>query len=113
MMDSDAIRSVVETYRKYDWVLRRVLATPAIRERLDAAAIDETPVFDSDIDAAWFSRPPGVGPVTWEIRYLGEPAFALLTSVNEAEADFEDSLTDVERRLKDAIGAKSKSLTSA
>jgi hypothetical protein len=113
MMDSDAIRSIIDTYNKHGWALRRVLTTALQRDSLARDVIGNTDLFESDIDAAWFSRPPGDGPVTWELRYLGEPAFALLTSVNEGAADFEDSLREVERRLKDTIGAKSKSLTSA
>jgi hypothetical protein len=70
------------------------------------------PVHHSDIDAAWFSRPPKQGGVAWELRYLGEPAFALLENIDEADAYFEDSLKAVETRLKDAIAAKRQSLTS-
>ena len=111
MMDLDTVRSIIGTYEKYGWVLRRVICTPDSNETLRAAA-EGLLVMDADIDAAWFSRTPKAGEVTWELRYLGEPAFALLVSADENAPEFEEALREVEARLMDSLLAGTKSLTS-
>jgi hypothetical protein len=111
MMDLETVRSIISTYEKYDWVLRRVLSAPASEEILNEVA-GELPVLAADIDAAWFSRPPKTGAVTWELRYLGEPALALLIKADESGPEFEEALREVEARLSDTLLARSKGLTS-
>jgi hypothetical protein len=111
MIDADGIRSIISTYQKYDWLLRRVLLTPSLNARLQdkIAIFGETPVCESGIDAAWFSRPATInGPneITWELRYLGEPAFALLAKTDESDPDFEGTLSEVEQRLRDSVRSK-------
>lgn len=109
MIASDNIREIIATYAKHGWNLRRVLLSARLSERLGDdknGLFGEAPVLASDIDAAWFSRPPKPGGVAWEIRYLGEPAFALLEKADEDDAEFETILADVQSRLHDAIAAK-------
>ena len=109
MIDSKVVKEIVETYRKYDWRLRRILTTadsrPVIEKALDGR-LDYVTVGESNIDAAWFSRLPGFGPVAWEIRYLGGFPFALLEMLDERSPEFEDMLGDVESRLAEALKAK-------
>ncbi len=96
-------------YQKHGWVLRRVLLSADARSAL-ASLITSLPadvaVIDSEIDAAWFSRPPASGGVAWEIRYLGEPAFALVENIDADSPDFESALRSVKSRLSDAVAIK-------
>lgn len=64
------------------------------------------PIIDSEIDAAWFSRPPKPGGVAWELRYLGVTPFALVEQADEDSDDFEAMLASVERRLQSVVAAK-------
>ena len=110
MTDPESIREIVGTYEKHGWVPRRFLFSSDLAAK--QPLVGDVPIHPSDIDAAWFSRPPKQGGVPWELRYLGEPAYALLENIDEAEEDFEDSLMAVQLRLKDAIAGKKAGLTS-
>lgn len=99
------IREIFETYRRHDWLLRRILLKNFLRK--DFVEYEtRIPVFDSDIDAAWFSRPPASGGVAWEIRSLGDPPLALLENLDEADANFEEQLKEIENRLKKSTSTK-------
>ena len=111
MTDPATVASIVSTYEKYGWVLRRLLLTEAA---VSSIANDYPGVANSGfgLDAAWFSRPPAPGGISWELRYLGEPPFALLVNADENLPDFEDTLAGVEQRLKDVVLSKKQGLTS-
>ena len=101
----DQIAEIFDVYRKHGWILRRVLVKKSARKNL--GALDpEILILESDVEAAWFSRPPKPGGIAWEIRYLGEPPFALLENLDEAEDDFEEKLQVVESRLKISVTSK-------
>lgn len=107
MIDIDAIPDIVATYKKHGWLLRRILLSGKTKAKVaDALVLDDVKIVDAEIDAAWFSRPPGKGRVAWEIRYLGDPPFALLESIDETAPDLEHLLRDVECRLIESIAAK-------
>jgi hypothetical protein len=116
MTEPDKIREIIGTYEKHGWVLRRLMLTEKTLQTL--ASDDRLTTFlssvkqDRSLDMAWFSRPPRDGGVAWELRYLGEPPFALLETIDENSPDFEDSLRAVEERLKESTGSKRSSLTS-
>ena len=99
-------------YEKHGWVLRRVLLSPGSEKAL-AKLFSGIPTNRSNIDAAWFSRPPNSGPVSWEIRYLGDLPFALLESLDEDDADFELKLKAVEDQLIEKIAGGNIRLTTA
>lgn len=106
MIDKSAINEILATYKKYEWVLRRVLLTEALRSALGAEAklfFGGVPIVASDVDAAWFSRPPKPGPTAWEIRHLSNAPYALLESVDENSSTFEEQLAAVEARLRAAV----------
>ena len=106
MIESRAIAEILATYKKYGWLLRRVLLTEAVRSRLTAVEKDlfgSVPVIMSDIDAAWFSRVPQTGPTAWEIRHLSANPYALLESIDENSPDFEEHLRRVEAQLRAAV----------
>ncbi len=100
---------IIAMYQKHGWVLRRVLLSIESGSAL-AGLIATLPagvaVIDSDIDAAWFSRPPTSGGVAWEIRFLGEPPFSLVENIDANSPDFDSDLRSVESRLRDAVAVK-------
>lgn len=109
MIDACAIREIITIYQKHGWVLRRVLLSAGLKKALGKgkdALFGDVPVADSNIDAAWFSRPPKSGRVSWEIRYLGDMPFALLENIDENAPEFENVLGSVESRLRDWIVSK-------
>jgi hypothetical protein len=106
MIDKKAIEEILATYKKYGWLLRRVLLTDGLRAALSheqKQLFGGVPVVTSDIDAAWFSRVPQPGTTAWEIRHLSSNPYALLESVNENSAEFEEQLQAVETRLRAAV----------
>ena len=105
MINANAVAEIIATYQKHGWILRRVLLSDESRAVL-GASVNGIPVTGSNIDAAWFSRPPKSGRVAWEVRYLGDVPFALLENIEEENPDFEDQLRSVEARLIDAVTAR-------
>ncbi|MEQ1604924.1 MAG: hypothetical protein ABL999_08645 [Pyrinomonadaceae bacterium] len=103
-MNSEAVTEIFATYRKYGWVPRRLLLTAKAKTNFENPE-PNVPVFDADIDAAWFSRPPADGEIAWEIRYLGNTPYALLENLDETLPEFEDRLKNVQIRLKASVAA--------
>jgi hypothetical protein len=111
MLDADQIEEIIATYRKYGWMLRRVLLTmqmKSVTQDRASTLFGDASIRESGIDAAWFSRPPMSGGVSWELRYLGDIPFAILEKVDEQDPEFENVLRNVESRLRDAIAAKNE-----
>jgi hypothetical protein len=111
MIDVGALCELVKTYEKHGWVLRRILLSAASQKILTSesgTSLKGMKVVTSDVDAAWFSRPPQPGDTTWEIRYLGDIPYALLEKLDENDSEFEQQLAAVESRLRDGIAAKRK-----
>ena len=109
MLDAHGIGEVIATYHKYGWILRRILLTKASQKTLDKskpAIFGGVAIFGSEIDAAWFSRPPQSGTVAWELRYLGDIPYALLEKVDESDPEFENILSGIELRLRETISTK-------
>ncbi len=106
MIDADKIRKIIAVYHKHGWILQRVLLSPSLRDRIGndlSHLIDGVQVMDSDVDAAWFSRPPKPGGVPWELRHLSETPYARLENIDDADAGFEDALRSVESQLRESI----------
>ena len=106
MIDPGVIRRIVDTYQKHGWILRRVLLSEAAENALSGSKHElfgDIATSPSDIDAAWFSREPTDGETAWELRYLGDIAYALLVYVDESSPEFEASLSEVEIRLAETI----------
>lgn len=109
MIGKDAIGEIIETYQKHGWILRRVLLSAELKQKLGehaSALFGGALIVDAEIDAAWFSRPPKSGGVVWEIRHLGNFPLALLENIDENDAGFEDALKIVESRLGETVAAK-------
>ena len=105
MIDANEINEILATYKKYGWELRRVLLTQELRKSVGQMFGGVT-VFESDIDAAWFSRSPPPGAIAWEIRHMSTAPYALLEHLDETDADFESALRVVEERLSEAVAKK-------
>ncbi|MGE3465613.1 MAG: hypothetical protein AB7J13_01665 [Pyrinomonadaceae bacterium] len=110
MITEAAFSEILAMYRKHGWLLRRLLlraeTQTALGERLDKIGKD-VPVLIQQLDAAWFSRPPGSSDVTWELRSLGDEPFALLETMDEESPGFEGKIEAVQIRLKEAVARKS------
>ncbi|MBP7416285.1 MAG: hypothetical protein KA831_06505 [Pyrinomonadaceae bacterium] len=102
MIDANEINEILAIYKKYGWELRRVLLTAEVKENV-GDIFTGVSVAESDIDAAWFSRPPQLGAIAWEIRHLSTAPYALLEHLDESDAGFEGALRAVETRLRDAV----------
>jgi hypothetical protein len=107
MISEREFDEIVNMYEKHGWVLRRVLLSVGTRGRLTAIPADVT-IIDSDIDAAWFSRPPKAGTISWEIRSLGSTPFALVEFVDEDSPDFEQTLDEVKQRMADSLAERKR-----
>lgn len=106
MIDASAIAAIIATYQTHGWILRRVLLSPALINALGAGKdtlFGDVPITDSSIDAAWFSRPPKIGAVAWELRYLGDVPYALLSNADENTPEFEAILQGIEEQLCDYV----------
>lgn len=104
------LRETIETYRKYNWTLQRVLLTQATSDALRSAenaveklTIENVAPRESEIDALWFSRAAGEGREAWELRLVSSVAYALFEvfEADEAEEDREDVRREMEARLKE------------
>ena len=105
MIDSSSLSELIKTYERHGWLLRRVLLSDDGRATLHINLAD-IPIISSDINAAWFSRPPKAGGVAWELRYLGDIPYALVERFDENRDDLEQQLAAVESRLREAIAKK-------
>ncbi len=106
MIDQNSITELLTTYKKYGWLLRRVLLTERSKAALGSQLRDifgGVPVIAASIDAAWFSRPPKPGLNPWEIRHLSPHPYALVEHIDENSPDFEEALASVESRLRMAV----------
>lgn len=109
MIANSTLSDIVATYVKHGWILRRVLLSQQLRIVIGDSLgkiFGDIMVVESDLDAAWFSRPPVEGGVPWEIRSLSDFPFALLENIDENADRFEGSLNAVEARLRENIAAR-------
>lgn len=103
-INTDGLGSLIKTYTKYGWHLRRLVITGAAEA--ETLSVHGVPIADGVVDAAWFSRPQQAGPIAWEIRYIGPSRYALVEHLDENSPDFELKLQEAERRLADAVAAR-------
>lgn len=104
MISGDAVREILSQYNRFGWRLERVLLTSDLKKSLSgsiAALFDDRTVAESDLDAAWFSRPAVNGRIAWELRSLTNTPFALVDS-SEPEAD-ESELAEIFSRVEDQM----------
>lgn len=92
-------------YSRYGWKLRRLLIS---EPTVPAGIPDDVEQIDSDIDAAWFTRPTREMVAAWELRYLGNPPVAFVEHLDETSPGFEIRLQQVEDRLRERLRTSSE-----
>jgi hypothetical protein len=102
-MTQDKLRAVSELYSRHGWKLRRILSRTAFGDPV--AITDHVEIFESDMDAAWFSRASQPGTTTWEIRSLEGDQYALCTSIaDDSEvSEAEGVLFELEERMRERM----------
>lgn len=110
MIDARQIEEILAQYGKHGWSLRRVLLCVPTRSLLTDSLenlFGETPIVDSETDAAWFARRSASGEA-WELRRLTGAPFALIevfededdeTVREEARFEMEQTLINGNRKI--------------
>ena len=91
MITAAAFREILAQYKSFGWQLKRLILTADTKHvlvRVNEDIFENIPVVESDLNAAWFSRPNANGRVAWELRSLGPTPFAL---VDSSEPDARES----------------------
>jgi hypothetical protein len=100
MMTVEQIQDILSIYQKHGWTLRRVLLSASLKKHL-AGFNFEAETVESEIDAAWFSRPSGEKEA-WELRRLNQTPFALFETFDEEDEEEvrEEIRREMEARLR-------------
>lgn len=104
MISGDAVREILSQYNRFGWRLERVLLTSRLKKDLNgsiATLFEGITLVESDLDAAWFSRPAVNGRIAWELRPLTNNPFALVDS-SDPEAH-ESELAEIFSRVEDQM----------
>ena len=121
----EKFQDALAMYSKHGWRLARVLARGETMDEMrsptaggesradesDAATFDKSAaatfegvaVLESEVDAMWFTRAAQGGREAWELRLVGETAYALfeLFEPDEPEEDRVDVRREMEARLRE------------
>lgn len=111
MITTYQINEILELYRKFDWVLRRVLLTKDLRDYLETdieTLFADAQIIPSKVNAAWFSRPGKNKRESWELRALSENPFALLETFGEGDTEEhrEKILAELQTRMSEFSSKK-------
>jgi len=106
MSKPDVLWEILETYRKHQWVLRRVLLTKESEQSItdqSRALLEGVAIESSTINAVWFSRPSHNEREAWELRFVSEAPYALFETFesNETEEEREDVRREMEARMRE------------
>jgi len=102
MISDASITELIETYKKFDWLPRRLLLR-APSETIIGNLSDDLPTAPSQIDAIWFSRSKQEANTPWELRHLGANPLSLLEHLDEDSPDFEKQLSALELRMAELL----------
>ena len=107
-MSLELCKEIIGTYRRHGWELKRVLASPAMRNDLKAEAagvFNGAALIEAEFDALWFTRPSTAGREAWELRHVAENAYALFAAFepDEAEEDREEARLEMEHQMRDQV----------
>jgi hypothetical protein len=110
MNTAELISEIRATYERHGWHLRRMLLRPETREKLVEASYDllDVAIRNSDFDALWFARASQGNREAWELRLIAENPYALFEAfeTNETEEEREQSLREMENRMREHVTAK-------
>jgi hypothetical protein len=106
MTNAQQIQEILAQYRKHGWTLRRVLLCAPTRADLTDLLenlFGKTQIVSFETDAAWFSRPSGIGREAWELRRLTNTPFALVEVFEDEddEAVREEARFEMEQLISD------------
>jgi len=106
MSKPDVLWEILETYRKHQWVLRRVLLTKESEQSItdqSRALLEGVAIETSTINAVWFFRPSHNEREAWELRLVSEAPYALFETFesNETEEEREDVRREMEARMRE------------
>jgi len=109
----DSVRQILSQYERFGWKLHHALISPRLEQSL---GLDINKLFidceikQSDLAAAWFSRPNEHGQTAWELRALDDNPFALIEVVDAGILDSElDSVfEETENRLRERLNQRVK-----
>jgi len=101
MIEPSAVDEIIAQYEKHGWTLRRALLSSA-GKKLYTQFSDAIDIFDSDLDALWFSRRSQPDREAWELRRLTSLPFALVAVISDgAESEeFEETLSQVVEEMR-------------
>lgn len=107
MINSEQIKEIISLYAKHGWILRRVLLSDNLREKISADLFRNASVCSAPIDALWFSRTVKNGE-SWEIRHLSQTPFALIEffSAETSAETREKIMSEMETRLLNRTSKK-------
>jgi hypothetical protein len=113
MIGVDAVKAILSQYERFGWQLHHLLMADDMRNSLGSAAgefFGGMEILNSDLNAAWFSRPAENGRIAYELRALDATPFALLdsTSADADEIELRDMFVDVEQQLRDRLSRHPK-----
>ena len=99
------VGSIISQYEKFGWTLHHVLLSPESKRGSLEKSFSGVDVVDSDIDAAWFSRPAENGRVAFELRSLAQTPFALVDSADPdaSESELAEMFAATERKLRERL----------
>lgn len=107
MINAQIIKDILSLYQKHGWNLRRVLLCTETAEKIKnkgAELFGDAEVFESKLDAVWFSRISPHGEA-WELRRLDTQPFALVEVFDEtfSQDEREAVLSQTETRMLDKL----------
>ena len=101
MITDEEITAIFSLYAKHGWNLRRVLLSQQLKNQLSAETHGVAEIYDSEINAAWFSRASENGGEAWELRLLNQNPYALV-EIFDAE-DEEEVREEARKEIEDRI----------
>lgn len=102
MIDAAAVGEIIAQYETHGWKPRRALLSNAGKSAF-AQVVGPIDVFDSDIDAIWFSRMSNPDTEAWELRRLSGLPFALIAVVSTTAdtEEVESTLSQVVEEMRE------------
>jgi hypothetical protein len=102
MIDATAVGEIIAQYEKHGWTPRRALLSNEGKSAF-SHVIGPIEVFDSEIDAIWFSRISNPDTEAWELRRLSGLPFALIAVVSSTadSEEVESTLSQVVEEMRE------------
>lgn len=112
MIKAQEIKEILETYKKYGWILQKILLSDKLKKELSKAEIRDifghTKIAHSKTDGALFFRNSENNKEAWELRHLHVNPFAIfeLIEFESSDAEKQEILKQMENRLENYVSNK-------